>query len=58
MLSEASKSLTIGLEAFNLKLKKLHEEDFFSFIFTLIKLSKIFCKSYLVLQEGTVEIYR
>lgn len=34
-LSEASKVFAIALEAFKLKFKKLHEEDFFFFLLLL-----------------------
>lgn len=34
MLAEASKALAIGLEAFNLRFKKLHEEDFFFYFYS------------------------
>lgn len=53
VLSEASKSLGIDLKAFNLRIKKLHNEDIFLFTFTLIQLSKMLCKSYLVIFAGS-----
>lgn len=58
VLPEASKSLAIDLEAFCLKIKKLHEENIFLFTFTLIKLSKMLCRSYLVLRVRIIKSHK